>query len=477
MTGPGLRYGSVFSGIGGFDLGFDRAGMSCAFQVEVDANCRAVLGRHWPGVRKLGDITEVNRDQLEEVDVLCGGFPCQDVSVAGRRAGLEGARSSLFWEFVRLARELQPAWLVIENVPGLLSSGGRRDMGTVLGALGELGYGFAYRVLDARHFGVAQRRRRVFIAGHLGGSFSAAAAVLLEPEGGGGHPTASNPKGQDVAGTLGGGSSSGGPGHDLDRMTYLPFTEVSAGGWRPSEGTWLASHEAKNAHTLLRLLSPETAAPLSAERDGYNDGSDRTYVPETGFALAPGTRGGDAAGRGDGTDRPVAAPLTAGGHPNSSAPGRRREDDENLVAWRKAQKAHDASDSERWEPTDQVDTLSAHGTTSASAITYAIDDGRAVESPHGPGARPGPSYPFDPAGAKSIAAGATPPVSDSVAVRRLTPLECERLQGFPDGWTGGQSDSARYRELGNAVCVPVARWIGSRIVAVDAALAGEAQAA
>lgn len=178
-----FRVGSLFTGIGGFDLGFERAGWDCAWQVEIDPACQDVLARHWPEVTRYGDVREVGAANLEPVDAIVGGFPCQDISIAGRREGLDGKRSGLWWEFRRVLVELRPAWVVIENVRDLLSSNGGRDMGSILGALGDLGYGWAYRVLDAQWFGVPQRRRRVFIVGHLGDK--RAAQVLLEPEGGG----------------------------------------------------------------------------------------------------------------------------------------------------------------------------------------------------------------------------------------------------------------------------------------------------
>src|SRR5690606_8611567 len=116
------RVGSLFSGIGGFDLGLERAGMEIAWQSEIDSFCCRVLAHHWPEVPNVGDVTAVNPSDLEPVELICGGFPCQDLSVAGRRAGLAGEQSRLWFEFERIARILRPRWLVIENVPGLLSS-------------------------------------------------------------------------------------------------------------------------------------------------------------------------------------------------------------------------------------------------------------------------------------------------------------------------------------------------------------------
>ena len=171
---------SLFSGAGGMDLGLECAGITAVAHCEIDPKARSVLRRHWPDTPIVGDVRDVG-PEWRGVDLVHGGFPCQDISVAGHRKGLDGARSGLWWEFHRILDELRPRWCVIENVAGLLSSNWGRDLGAILAALGELGYGFAYRVLDARHFGVPQRRRRVFIVGHLGGR--GAAQVLLEPEG------------------------------------------------------------------------------------------------------------------------------------------------------------------------------------------------------------------------------------------------------------------------------------------------------
>jgi DNA (cytosine-5)-methyltransferase 1 len=162
-----VNVGSTFSGVGGFDLGFERAGMSVVWQAEIDEWCRRVLRGHWPDAAIYDDVRAVN-GEAAAIDLLCGGFPCQDLSVAGKRAGFKGERSSLFFEFARIADELRPRWIVLENVVGLLSSAEGRDFGILLTTLAEIGYGCAWRVVDARYFGVPQRRRRVFIVGCLG---------------------------------------------------------------------------------------------------------------------------------------------------------------------------------------------------------------------------------------------------------------------------------------------------------------------
>ena len=164
-----MTLGSLFAGVGGFDLGFERAGMECRWQVEINPFRRAVLATHWPKVERHEDITKCGASNLARVDCITAGVPCQDWSVAGRRAGLEGSRSGLFFEFARILRDLRPTWFVFENVPGLFSSNGGRDFAEVQRVLMvECGYGISWRVLNSQFFGVAQRRCRVYIVGHLG---------------------------------------------------------------------------------------------------------------------------------------------------------------------------------------------------------------------------------------------------------------------------------------------------------------------
>jgi DNA (cytosine-5)-methyltransferase 1 len=197
---------SLFDGVGGFPLAFQRAGVKTVAVVEIDKHCREVTAKHFPHAAQFGDVTKVSGDDLRAVGfvpergILTGGFPCQDLSIAGRGAGLAGERSGLFFEIVRLLGELRPKWFILENVPRLLSINGGRDMGTVLGALAELGYWVSWRVLDAQHFGVPQRRRRVFIVGCFGDSGGASAEVLFEPEGVCGDSPQGGEAGPEVAG-------------------------------------------------------------------------------------------------------------------------------------------------------------------------------------------------------------------------------------------------------------------------------------
>lgn len=363
-----MRYFSLFSGVGGFDLGLDRAGMICAAQVEKDDYARGVLFRHWPDVPKFDDVCTFGRSSIDgSVDLICGGFPCQDLSVAGKRSGLAGERSGLFHEFMRIADDFAPRWLIIENVPGLLSSNGGRDMGIVTGKLAELGYGWAYRVLNAQYWGVPQRRRRVFIVGCLGYA-RRAAKVLFEPESLPGYSGQSSEAGEGVAAGAGGGIDEGCPRQD----TFV-F------GWNKSASQTMRV-DTSATDVLQASHSSHPAVAMCFESRLVRNGRG---APDVVTPPLKAQNGGN--GKGDG------APLVL-------CPQNQR---------------------------NEVRTMDVCGALQA---------------------QPGMKQSF------------------YYGVRRLMPVECERLQGFPDGWTDGQSDGQRYKQLGNAVAVPVAEWIGRRIM-------------
>lgn len=176
-----MIYGSVCSGIESASTAWHHLGWQPRFFSEIEPFPRAVLAERWPGIPIRGDFTTIQQDTYDPIDLLCAGTPCQDFSVAGLRAGLDGARGNLTLEYVSLSLRLRPRWLVWENVPGIFSIDRGRAFGAFLDYLGQCGYGFAYRVLDAQYFGVPQRRRRVFVIGYLG-DWRPAAAVLFEPE-------------------------------------------------------------------------------------------------------------------------------------------------------------------------------------------------------------------------------------------------------------------------------------------------------
>lgn len=177
-----LKVASFFAGIGGFDLGLERAGMEVKFQCEINKFGRTVLKKHWPKVKLVANIKDVEAEDIpSDLNLWCGGFPCQDLSVAnqGKRKGLDGERSGLFYEFTRLLRSRRPRWIILENVPGLLNSHQGEDFRCILEELDELGYGISWRVFDAKYFGTPQRRRRVYIVGSLG-SLSCARVLFEE---------------------------------------------------------------------------------------------------------------------------------------------------------------------------------------------------------------------------------------------------------------------------------------------------------
>lgn len=381
-----MKFASLFAGIGGFDLGFEKAGMECVTQVEINKQARKILKKHWPDVTRFEDVQEVKGSDLGPIQLLCGGFPCQDISLAGRRKGLAGARSGLFFEFARLISESNPEWCVIENVPGLLSSNRGRDMGTVLRELGELGYWWSYRVLDSQHFGLAQRRKRVFIVGSARDR-RAPVEVLFEPSGVRRTFEEGREAGTEVAGTLGGGSGIRGWPNDFDRMTFLAGA-ITANGFVGGAD----DNNAQAGHLIPTTVGALTSTGLAKGGQRDDNAQAGHYVP---FDQTQVTNGD-----------------------NRSNP----------------------------QPGDPAPTLAATNKVGVVGFNHIQDP--IVEDELS-----------QPLGYKSGGMG----VHDGVLVRRLSPTECERIQGFPDGWTKPMADSVRYRLLGNAVSAPVAEWIGKRI--------------
>jgi DNA (cytosine-5)-methyltransferase 1 len=196
-----LKYGSVCSGVEAATAAWHPLGWQPQWFSEIEAFPSAVLAHHYPDTPNYGDMTSFKEWPDDPIDLLVGGTPCQSFSVAGLRKGLDDPRGNLMLTYLAIAARYKPRWVAWENVPGVLSSNRGRDFGTFLGALGQLGYGFAYRVLDAQYFGVAQRRRRVFVVGYLG-DWRRAAAVLFERESLSGHPAPSRETREEVAACL-----------------------------------------------------------------------------------------------------------------------------------------------------------------------------------------------------------------------------------------------------------------------------------
>lgn len=429
--------GSVFSGIGGFDLGFQRAGFEMAWMCEREPFCRTVLSERFADVPCFDDVTTLRDAPV--VDVLVGGFPCQDVSVAGQRRGLAGERTGLFWEFMRLVDELKPKGVVLENVPGLLSSHGGRDFHTVLSALAERGLRRNYRILDSQYFGVPQRRRRVFLVCGVGGFGDRAETVLFE----------STSRSRD----------------SQTRGEARARTAASLRGRSSRAGVNEPGRGGEDDQNLV------TAFTLPSVHRGVGNGHNTNYLPITG----PLGGGNDGIGRrSEDVPNLVFATLNSGG--NSG--GFRTEPGEHLVCSGERARALTASMHKRHD--EDTDTLIASPITASAGHhghSSARGDGRdnLVCGVHAN--QRGEIRTSDLSG--SLNGSKSGKQYEGVyqsGVRRLTPLECERLQGFPDGWTclcgeghRGSAfcqcpDTPRYKALGNAVTVNVAEWIAHRMM-------------
>lgn len=366
-----MRYISTFSGIEAASVAWEPLGWEPVAFSEVDDFPSAVLAERFPDVPNLGDITKVDWSEYRgAVDLVVGGSPCQSFSIAGDRTGLDGA-SGLMWEYVRCIREVRPRWCVWENVPGALSSAKGEDFRCLLDALDELGYGLAWRVLDAQFFGVAQRRRRVFLVGSLRDRRSA--DVLFEPESLRWDSPSSREKREAIAKKVEG----------ISR----------ASGFRWYAGPSRSIDYEEEQSPTLTTVNPPAACYTMVDRCGKPGGGKGPLIQDdmSGTILANNSQT---------LFQPVLCMTDT--QPNTSV------------------------------EEDMCGTLSVH------------------------------------------TAKDQPVISTGYIVRKLTPTECERLQGFPDGWTeiefkGKKApDSRRYKALGNSMAVPVMRWIGERIAMVDA---------
>ena len=348
-----MKYGSVCSGVEAATAAWHPLGWEPQWFSEIEKFPSAVLEHHYPNTPNLGDMTNFKEWPNDPIDLLVGGTPCQSFSVAGLRKGLDDPRGNLMLTYLAIAERYQPRWLVWENVPGVLSSNRGRDFGTFLTALGEVGYGFAYRICDAQYFGVAQRRRRVFVVGYLG-DWRRAAAVLFERESLSGHPAPSREAREEAA-----------------RGAATSFGKYSYG----------IDHDFNAAKEIMGpLIRGPQGTPRNAVLQEVTPTLDKSKTPAVAFD------------------------------------------------WKMGAKARSVALNKEQCPT-----------ISTSADRYAV-------------------------------------YRDSMAVRRLTPTECERLQGFPDNYTQiawrnklpeDCPDGPRYKAMGNSMAVPVMRWIGERIQMVE----------
>jgi DNA (cytosine-5)-methyltransferase 1 len=435
-----MRFGSVCSGIEAASVAWHPLGWRAAFLSEIEPFPCAVLAHHYPDVPNHGDMTKFKDWPDAAIDVLCGGTPCQSFSVAGLRKGLDDPRGNLMLTFGAIAARYRPRWLVWENVPGVLSSNGGRDFGAFLGLLGVLGYGFAYRVLDAQFVrvdgyvrAVPQRRNRVFVVGCLG-DWRSAAAVLLERESLRGDPA---PRREARAGTAGRtarslairgreGIASAELGEDIANAILTPS------GGRGGIGVG-----ALMAYGGNNTRGPIDVATACRAKGGSGDGD---FESETFIAHTLRGEGFDASEDGTGRGTPL-VPVPFDTTQLTSAANRSNP-----------------------KPGDPCHPLAAGA--HAPAIAFDARQSDVIQY----GDKTGP---LD-------TCGFTMGVQTAAAVRRLTPRECERLQGFPDDYTAipyrgkPAADGPRYKALGNSWAVNCARWIGRRIEMVDAIKQAEA---
>ena len=401
-----LRVVSLFSGVGGFDLGLERAGMTTVAQVEWDPKCQQVLARHWPHVPRWGDVSDVNGADLPDCDLVAFGSPCQDLSVAGKRAGMvEGeTRSGLFYEAVRIIKELQeddrgPAWVVWENVAGALSSNGGRDFGAVIDSLADIGaVDIQWRVLDAQWFGVPQRRRRVFVVARLNPSAAGGPQVL--------------PVGASVRRDSATGSETG------QDVAPRPAGCLGLGAGKTDE---LDGH---GAHVVIGPESEQTPTPV-----------DRVPMTET--------------------DRMASIPLNTTTTPSVATQQQLLLPEITGTVTTTWAKGPGNTQVEEGHVIPVAVAENQRGEVRTSNVVSSIGQG---------GGKPGQGYPAA--------------LTADLEVRRLTPTECERLMGWPDGWTAEGVDADgnpvtiavtnRYRMCGNGVASPVAEWIGRCILDAEA---------
>ena len=385
-----MKYLSLCSGIEAASVAWDSLNWNPVAFSEIEKFPCSVLAHHYPNVPNFGDMTKFKEWPDANIDVLVGGTPCQSFSIAGLRKGLDDPRGNLMLTYLGIADRYKPKYIVWENVPGVLSSNGGRDFGTFLQGLAQLGYGFAYRVLDAQ-FGrthehpraVPQRRRRVFVVGCIG-DWRSAAAVLFDSESLRGNPPPSRKKGEEVAGTIGARTCVSIGAQDAMNGHILPvtFDRQSSGEYGTAQvASTMSRRDYKSPSDLIGCIA---LAGNIIGRAPENGGNGLGY-DETGSSYT----------------------LTKTGV--------------HAVAYR----------------TNAAGQVNAQGDIAACVNTFSD-----------------PTAQF---------------LLQQRRVRRLTPLECERLMGYPDEYTNipGASNNARYKALGNSMAVNCMRILGERIAMVN----------
>ena len=427
-----MRHASFFSGVGGLDLGFERAGIETVSVSEIDPYANTVLAERFPDAPNLGSITEVDANDIPEADIWSGGFPCQDLSVAGKRAGFAGKRSSLAFTFLDAVEQRRPRWLVLENVPGLFSSNKGADFGRLLNEMEQLGYGVSWRTLDARYFGVAQRRRRVFIVASL--ESDRAAEVLLECEGCERHPSPRTKEGQGVASGVRDGSGGNRHGAATEQSSQAP----DSNGVRAADG--LAGR--LDGQSEVDTFGAATHRALQA-RD-WKAGVSNQDIGEDGYLVGYQTRVDEKNGNFSLSEAEVANSLSALWPSDTS---------------HRSMTLVQAVIQDSREMANKTQNGLGVSTEDISYTLTGVDRQAVVaESILSFPSRFGSNANVTEGQAQSMAhsAGAPAVLLDSVGG---TTDEDDLL---PVGL-----DSHRYRCCGNGVVAPVAEWIGRRLVEVD----------
>ena len=500
-----MRYVSLFAGIEAATQAWHHMGWEPMAFADIDAFPSAVLAHHYPDVPNLGNVEGVDWSEYRgKAEVVVGGSPCQSFSVAGKRLGMDDPRGNLALEFIRAVAEIQPTWFVFENVPGLLSSDGGRDFGIFLGEVAKIGYGFAYRVLDSQFFGVPQRRRRVFVVGHIGGDWRSAASVLFERESLQGHSKESESQGKAITDYVRGSIDE--PGGEPGRRVEI-YRKSRRAQSKQDHETWVEDEVTNTLNTFdlgdiraTQLIAFEqnqrsevrktgVAGPIKAEKGSNNQtfiAQQKVYenhgmdsrINEVDVSPAINARAGTG-----GNNLPIVSETKNWDGKDKTGTLTTRSmdqfmpDKDNFMAV--VEPPVHSFDStfgansnvfEDVSPTLKVGTNSGGGSPPAVSQKTIGFDWKNVSQTN-----------FDEkhSGAPVTAEGGLAvghPVSKHMAVRRLTPLECERLQGFPDNYTQiawrkkapeDCPDGPRYKALGNSMAVPVMRWIGEGIQIVD----------
>lgn len=439
-----LTYISLFSGAGGGDIGMDAAGYRCVAQVEIDPHCQKVLRRHWPEVPRWSDVCDVRGDMLPPADVVVFGSPCQDLSVAGARSGLAGARSGLFHQAVRIINEQRtatesrfPRAAIWENVPGALSSNRGQDFADALRALAGCGaHLIEWCVVDARHF-VPQRRRRVFVAAVFDAAAAARCGEPLFPVGARcvRHPQQGAASRQDTVSALT--ASFGTGGADAAH---------AAAGWLTPVHSTDAEMRAYRMSAFGHYVEDGTASALK-QRD-YKDATDLIIEPADEHALSVWVKRARAQ-----SDSDPESWSQGDESPTLNAFDNGSESRATVLAFATNQR------SEIRELGDTAVSISAERATNQQ--TYlACDIAPTLTATNDPARSPQ---------ASEVTAQIAAVHAASSLVRRLTPLECERLQGWPDNHTALAdddtpiADSHRYRMAGNGIASPALQWVAAHL--------------